>query len=125
MEIASIVVILIVLVCVILTVVFLLVYLIKRNKARLRNAAIFFTTAALAIFVLIGIEELFFSYNRAEKKEVLVASREAAIGGILLKLYADSTFEIGGFREVTSTGVYKLRADTIFISSNIKRSFWL
>ncbi|KAA5548567.1 hypothetical protein [Adhaeribacter rhizoryzae] len=113
MEIASLVVILIVAVCIILTMFFLLGYLIKRNKAGLRNAAISFAIAALSIGILISVEEIFFSFNRANKEELLVASREAPIGGILLKLYTDSTFEIGGFREVTSTGVYKLKSDTL------------
>jgi len=47
----------------------------------------------------------------------LVASREAQIGGILLKLYADSTFEIGGFREVKSSGTYELKSDTLLITA--------
>lgn len=117
MEIASIIVIWTVAVCIILTFVFLLSYLIKRKKARLRNAAISFTTAVLSLGLLVIAEALFFSYNFENKKEVLVASREAPIGGILLKLYEDKTFEIGGFREVQSTGTYELKSDTLFITA--------
>ncbi|WP_347159361.1 hypothetical protein [Pontibacter chitinilyticus] len=115
MEIASIIVVLIMAVGLILTVIYLLGYLIKRRKARLRNAAISFATAALSLFLLIVAEELFFSYNFKNKEEVLVASREAPIGGILLKLYEDSTFEIGVLREVKSAGTYVLKSDTLFI----------
>jgi uncharacterized SAM-binding protein YcdF (DUF218 family) len=117
MEIASIIAVLIIAICLLLTVVFLVGYLIKRRKARLRNAAISFATAVLSFGLLLVVEELFFSYNFKNKEEVLVASREAPIGGILLKLYADNTFEIGGFREVKSSGTYELKADTIFINA--------
>lgn len=99
----------------ILTVIYLLGYLIKRRKARLRNAAISFASAALSLSLLIVAEELIFSYNFKKKEEVLVASREAPIGGILLKLYEDSTFEIGVLREVKSAGTYVLKSDTLFI----------
>ncbi|TPE42443.1 hypothetical protein [Pontibacter mangrovi] len=115
MEIASIIAVLIMAVCLLLTVVFLVGYLIKRRKARLRNAAISFATAVLSLGLLLVVEELFFSYNFRNKEEVLVASREAPIGGILLKLYEDNTFEIGGFREVKSSGTYELKSDTLFI----------
>jgi hypothetical protein len=118
MEIASIIVILLMAVGLILTVIFLLGYLIKRRKARLRNAAISFASAALSLSLLIVAEELFFSYNSEDKKEVLVASREASIGGIVLKLYEDKTFEIGGFREVKSIGTYYLKSDTLFITAS-------
>jgi len=101
----------------ILTVIFLLGYLIKRRKTRLRNAAISFATAALSFSLLITAEGLFFSYNSEDKKEVLVASREAPIGGILLKLYKDGTFEIGGFRKVQTTGRYEIKSDTLFITA--------
>ncbi|MBF9252619.1 hypothetical protein I2I11_04890 [Pontibacter sp. 172403-2] len=117
MEIASIIAVLIMAVCLLLTVVFLVGYLIKRRKARLRNAAISFATAVLSFGLLLVVEELFFSYNFKNKEEVLVASREAPIGGILLKLYKDNTFEIGGFREVKSSGTYELKADTIFLNA--------
>ncbi|RDC61926.1 hypothetical protein AHMF7616_00515 [Adhaeribacter pallidiroseus] len=100
-----------------LTVVFLLGYLIKRRKARLKNAALSFSTGAFALFLLIVAEELFFSYNSKNKKEVLVASREAPIGGILLKLYEDSTYEIGVLREVRSAGTFVLKSDTLFITA--------
>jgi len=117
MEIASIIVILIMAVGLILTVIFLLSYLIKRRKARLRNAAISFASVLLSLSLLIVVEELFFSYNFEKKEEVLVASREAPIGGIVLKLYEDRTFEIGGFREVKSAGTYELKSDTLFITA--------
>ena len=76
----------------ILTVIFLIGYLIRRRKERLKNAAISFATALLSLGLLRIAEELFFSYNFEDKKEVLVASREAQIDGILLKLYEDNTF---------------------------------
>lgn len=117
MEIASIIAILIMAVGLILTVIFLLSYLIKRSKGKLKKAAISFASAALSLILLIVVEELFFSYNFKNKEEVLVASREAQIGGILLKLYADSTFEIGGFREVKSSGTYELKSDTLLITA--------
>ncbi|CAM3895046.1 hypothetical protein POKO110462_23050 [Pontibacter korlensis] len=102
----------------ILTLIFLLGFLIKRRKATLRNAAISFASAVLSLSLLIVAEELFFSYNSENKKEVLVASREASIGGIVLKLYEDKTFEIGGFREVKSAGTYYLKSDTLFITAS-------
>jgi hypothetical protein len=117
MEIASIVVILIMAVGLILTVIFLIGYLIKKRKARLRNAAISFATVALSLLLLIVAEELFFSYNSENKEEVLVASREAPIGGILLKLYDDSTYEIGVLREVKSAGTYALKSDTLILTA--------
>ena len=46
-----------------------------------------------------------------------MASREAPIGGILLKLYEDNTFEIGGFREVKSSGTYELKSDTLLLTA--------
>ncbi len=117
MEIAIIIVIFITAVSLLLTGVFLLGYLIKRRKARLKNAAISFATGALSLFLLIVAEEMFFSYNSKNKKEVLVASREAPIGGILLKLYEDNTYEIGVLREVKSAGTYVLKSDTLFIAA--------
>lgn len=121
MEIASIIVILIIAFGLILTVIFLLSYLIKGKKLRLRKAALSFTTAVFSFLLLIGVEELFFSYNFEDKEEVLVASREAPIGGIVLKLYADKTFEIGGFREVKSIGTFELNSDTLLITSINKK----
>ncbi|WP_162428825.1 solute carrier organic anion transporter [Pontibacter pudoricolor] len=115
MEIVSILAILIMAVGLTLTVIFLIGYLIRRRKVRLKNAAISFATVLLSLGLLIIEEELFFSYNFENKKEVLVASREAQIDGILLKLYEDSTFEIGGFREVQSAGNFELRSDTLYI----------
>jgi hypothetical protein len=117
MEIASVIAVLVMAVCLIFTVVFLVGYLIKRRKARLKNVAISFATAVLSLGLLIVVEELFFSYNFKNKEEVLVASREAQIGGILLKLYADNTFEIGGFREVKSSGIYELKSDTLLLTA--------
>ncbi|ALI99119.1 hypothetical protein [Rufibacter tibetensis] len=117
MEIAILIMLLVVPVCFMLTIVFLLSYLVKRNKSRLKNAAISFAIGVVGPILLIVIEEVFFSYNISDKEEVLVASREASIGGILLKLYADSTFETGGFRQVTSAGKFSLSKDTLFIVS--------
>jgi hypothetical protein len=123
MQIAFLVVILIMAVGLSFTVVSLIGYLFTKRKVRLRNAAISFASVALSFPVLIVVEELFFSYNSENKKEVMVASREAPLGGILLRLYEDSTFEIGGFRQVEVAGTFGLRSDTLFIipTDNPKR----
>ncbi|GGK82966.1 hypothetical protein ACD591_14360 [Rufibacter glacialis] len=119
MEIATLIVICLVTVCFILTVVFLLSYLIRRNKSKLKNAGIAFSATVIGLSTLLVLEEQLFSYNTANKKEILVASRESSIGGVLLKLYADSTFEIGGLRQVTSAGMFSLKKDTLFMTTII------
>ncbi|MBC3540722.1 hypothetical protein ACFSC6_12600 [Rufibacter sediminis] len=117
MEIAFLLIALVVIVCCLLTITFLLGYLLKRVKSRARNAAVSFLVAVVALSSFLLIEELFFSYNTEDKEEVLVAHREAPIGGILLKLYADRTFELGGFRKVETTGTFEVKQDTLFITS--------
>jgi len=52
-----------------------------------------------------------------EKEVILVASREASSGGIILRLFNDNTFELGTLRKAKTEGIYKLTGDTLFLSA--------
>ena len=100
-----------------LTVVYLFSYLRKKEKVKLRNAALTFIASVVLFLTLVTIAANQYPNALPKKEVVLIAAREAPLGGILLRLYADSTFEIGNSRKVTSTGVYRLNADTLVITT--------
>lgn len=58
------------------------------------------------------------SANSKEKREtVLIAVREASLGGIRLNLYSDKTFDLGTLRKIRWTGIYLVKNDTLCISA--------
>lgn len=84
--------------------------------ARLMHATLTIL-ATTVLFYIVNLEEASKSaFNKAKKKVVLIASSEAPIGGIFLALYKDSTYELGNFRQVESTGIFKLKTDTLFLT---------
>ncbi|WP_162055528.1 copper resistance protein NlpE [Pontibacter pamirensis] len=100
-----------------LTVVYLFSYLRKKEKVKLRNAALTFIASVVLFFTLVTVAANQYPDALPKKEVVLIAAREASLGGILLRLYADSTFELGNNRRVTSTGVYNLNVDTLVITT--------
>ena len=50
------------------------------------------------------------------KKQLLVAKREASIGGIILTLYDDSTYELGSLRTIKWSGKYSRSSDTLLLT---------
>jgi len=102
---------------IILTIVYLIGYFRRREKVKLRNAVVTFIGAAVLFSTLVIIAANKYPDKLLEKEVVLVAAREASFGGILLRLYADSTFEIGDYRKMTSTGMYALKGDTLVITN--------
>ncbi len=67
--------------------------------------------------ILWGCESKTINSESSEKEVVLVATREASSGGILLKLFDDKTFELGTLRKVRAKGIYKFTADSLFLST--------
>ena len=51
------------------------------------------------------------------RHELLVAKREASLGGIILTLYDDSTYELGSLRAIKWTGKYRRRNDTLVLTA--------
>jgi hypothetical protein len=118
----------------VLGVVTTIVYVVKAlGKNRNRNfktaLAVLFTTGGLLV-LLTTIE--FITHDKSkdysQKKTSLVAMREASAGnGIHLRVYADSTYELGSGTEVKTRGEIKINADTLFLLKNekIDKSFIL
>ena len=121
--ITSIIAILIEIVGIVLTIKYLFGYLRSRKTNNLKKAAISFTFSTALFFVLIIFVANQYPDALPEKEVVLTAAREAPLGGISLRLYADSTFDMGNFRKITSEGVYKVIADTLIISTTDNSSF--
>ncbi|WP_339754579.1 hypothetical protein [Algoriphagus aquimarinus] len=77
----------------------------------------FFST--IGVILLIIIVDLFlFPINQKSDQLILSAYREAPLGGIWLALYDDQTWEIGySSREITSSGNYFIRHDTLTLNA--------
>lgn len=108
---------------------YLIVGLIKRNKTNFKIAGVAFLTTVGTIVVVTAIEFLFHDKNKdyLDKETVLVAMREASLGGIHLKVYVDSTFDLGNEGKVTMRGNIKVHRDTLFLlqGDSTARSFVL
>lgn len=101
------------------SVIFLLISLFKRKKrGKLKIAAISFLGSILLILIVTLVELFLFPTNKKTDQLILVAYREAPIGGIWLGLYDDETWELGySSREITSSGNYIIQHDTLTINA--------
>lgn len=99
---------------------YLIVYIFKKDRSQLRRAGVtFFTT--VGVIILISVVEFLFIFSNTEKDNknvVLVAAREAPLGGIELKLYNDRSFELGNLRKVKRAGTYSISGDTLTIANS-------
>tara|TARA_R110002072_G_scaffold216077_1_gene373419 strand:- start:381408 stop:381890 length:483 start_codon:yes stop_codon:yes gene_type:complete len=99
--------------------IFLIITIFSRHKkGKLKIAAwTFFST--IGVILLIIIVDLFlFPINQKSDQLILSAYREAPLGGIWLALYDDQTWEIGySSREITSSGNYFIRHDTLTLNA--------
>jgi hypothetical protein len=118
---------LIVLVGLVTTVVYIIKGLLKSDDRNFKKAlTTLFATGGIVI-VITTIE--FILHDKAkdysEKKTTLVAMREAPIGGIHLRVYVDSTYELGDGITVKTRGKVKLKKDTLLLMDNetIDKSF--
>lgn len=103
---------------IIITVAFLITGLFGNRNIALRRAGIVFFPTVLIIITLTIIESNILQERTVDKEVIFVAAREAPLGGIALTLYADSSFELGNSRNYQSKGRFKVKGDTIFISSH-------
>ena len=115
---------------VVTTIVYVVKALVKNPSRNFKTAlAVLFATGGLLILIT-TIEFIIHDKSKdySSKKTSLVAMREASLGsGIHLKVYADSTYELGSGTEVKTRGKIKRNADTLFLLKNerIDKSFIL
>jgi hypothetical protein len=115
---------------VVTTIVYVVRALVKNRNRNFKTAlAVLFGTGGLLVLIT-AIE--FITHDKtkdySQKKTSLVAMREASVGtGIHLRVYVDSTYELGSGTEVKTRGKIKVNADTLFLLKNerIDKSFIL
>jgi hypothetical protein len=100
-----------------LTFIYLIIGLIKRNKTRYKIAGRIFLTTWITILVITLVEFILHDKGKdyRDKETILVAMREAALGSIHLKVYVDSTYDLGNESNVTLSGRICVRKDTVFL----------
>jgi hypothetical protein len=105
-----------------LTIIILVIGLFGDKKRSIRRASFIFFPTIILVILLTVID--FNNINQEiDKETLLVAYREAPLGGLALTLYADSTFHLINFDKYELEGVFRLKGDTIFISSNKKKKY--
>jgi hypothetical protein len=96
-------------------------------KGLLKNGNRNFKAGLIALFATGGLLILttsieFIIHDRSKdyskKRTTLVAMREASLGGIHLRVYVDSTYELGDGIEVSARGEVKVKGDTLFLLTN-------
>jgi hypothetical protein len=113
----------------VVTFIYLILALIRRKRSNFRMAlAVFLSTTGIIIVFSVGV---FLVRDRAkdyaEKETLLVAMREASLGGIHLRIYVDSTYDLGNESGVTLKGRVKIYSDTLLLlrHDSIVKSFVL
>jgi hypothetical protein len=106
--------------------VFLVIGLIKRGQDfRMAWSILFLTALTLGLITLTEFVFHDSSEKYSDKPTLLVAMREASLGGIHLRVYSDSTYELGDGIKVARRGKIALNGDTLFLlkSDSISKSF--
>ncbi|RAI84847.1 hypothetical protein [Algoriphagus yeomjeoni] len=98
---------------------FLITFIFSRHKkSKLKIAAWTFTSTVGVILLIITVDLFLFPINQKSDHLILSAYREAPLGGIWLALYDDQTWEMGySSREITSSGNYTIRHDTLTLNA--------
>jgi hypothetical protein len=96
---------------------FLIIGLVNRSRSYVKTGVMVCLTTFGIIVVITVIEFLYRrgSKDYQDKETVLVAKREASLDGIQLKVYADSSYELGNGIDVTMSGKVRIRRDTLFL----------
>src|SRR5688572_24886895 len=78
-----------------------------------------YTGLFILIISLLGVFSFTIDFFKNRNREVLLtAFREAPLGGVLLTLYSDSTFELSNLMTYETSGKFAITEDTLFISTN-------
>lgn len=90
----------------------------RHKKGKLKIATWTFSSTIGVILLIIIVDLFLFPINQKSDHLILSAYREAPLGGIWLALYDDQTWEIGySSREITSSGNYLIRHDTLTLNA--------
>lgn len=105
---------------IVVTLTFTLIAIFKRTPKNWRRSGISLLSSGIIVIILILIHEvILFPPNPKTEQLVLMAYREAPIGGIWLGVYNDQTWQLGySSVEITSTGTYQIIGDTLTLIAN-------
>ncbi len=109
---------------------FLLIGLTNRSRSYLKTAGMIFLVTIGVIVAISVVEFLLRDRNKdyQNKETVLVAMREASpMSGIHLRVYSDSSYELGDGQDVWMRGEVSIRMDTLFLlrADSVAMSFVL
>ena len=106
----------------ILVLIYLIIGLVRRNKNQIKRAGIIYLITIGGLLLVIVGQSFLPDKTKAysSKQTVLVATRKASLGAVQLKVYADSTYDLGSDLKVTWRGRIKVHNDTLILLQNDK-----
>lgn len=106
----------------ILVLIYLIIGLVRRNKKQIKTAGVIYLITIGGLLLVIAGQSFLPDKTKAYsgKRTVLVATRKASLGAVQLKVYTDSTYDLGSESKVTWRGRIKVSNDTLILLQNDK-----